>query len=149
MPGPLKPCGIPSSFPRTFQIFLSKVITNSTSPAVEPRLKKLHLRFCWFSSIFKRFQNLVACWFLFIKLVTSWFCSFTDMYIDFSPRETGFNHIAFCVLIFVHETCCMLIFLFVKHVHWFFNFLLVKLILIIELLRADFRWWNFLHDDFC
>ena len=37
----------------------------------------------------------------------------------FSPRETDFSHGTCCVLIFVLESFCMVIFLFVKLVHWF------------------------------
>ena len=58
------------------------------------------------------------------------------------------------VLIFVRETCCMLIFLFVKLVHWLFfreaDFLHWKCCILIfswTLLRSDFCSWSCLHVD--
>ena len=59
------------------------------------------------------------------------------LYIDFSPHETDFVHGTCNVLIFVHETSCILIFLFVKLVRWSFS---------------SWNWfcsWNSLCADFC
>ena len=77
-----------------------------------------------------------CCFFLFMKLVNwffsscnwfcSWsllranFCSWNLLQIDFFLRETDLVHGICCVLNFSRETCCMLIFLSVKIVHWFF-----------------------------
>ena len=82
------------------------------------------------------FVELVAFWFLFVKLVGRWIFHSWNLYIDFSPRETDFVHGTFSVLIFVLGGFCVLIlfvkpvacwfFLFEKLVHWFF---LVKLVL--------------------
>ena len=112
---------------------------------------------------------------LLMKLVPCWFLSSWNLCMDFSGHEPDYAHDTFCVLSFVRETRCMLIFLFVKVLHWFF--LLVKLICCLwyslnadfffvrgtdfvhgtcsfliywswNLLLANFCSWNLLHVDF-
>jgi len=75
------------------------------------------------------FTELVACWlvveldetdcvdktysvliFVFMKLLSCWFCSSWNLYIDFSPHETVFGHGTCCMLVLLHGTCCVLIF---------------------------------------
>ena len=107
-------------------------------------------------------MEIVACWVLVrrtccvriftVELVVCWFFSSGNSYIDFSPRETDFlmelvacwffSHRTWCVLIFVRETYCTLIFLFVRHLHWFFSSL--NFFCSWNLLRADF-----VHETCC
>ena len=68
--------------------------------------------------------ELVARWFLFVKLVAVRFFSTWSLYIDSSPSETDFIQGTCCVLIFVlenscvlsivRETCCVVIFILFK-----------------------------------
>ena len=68
------------------------------------------------------------------------------MYFDFSPPETDFSHETCCILVFVCVTRCMLIFLFMKFVHWFF--FSWKRFCSWNMLRADYCSLNLLHADF-
>ena len=101
------------------------------------------------------FIELVDCWsfvrgtccvlILFKKLITFWFLSSWNLYIDFPSRETDFVHGTCWVLISVCAASGVLFSLFKKLVlSWFFSswnlnleFLLVKLILFIDLAA----WW--------
>ena len=65
------------------------------------------------------FVKLVTCLFLFLKLGACWFFFSGKLYIYFSPRKTDFANGTCYVLIFVCDTSCVLIFLFVKLVNWF------------------------------
>ena len=57
---------------------------------------------------------------LFMELGVWDFCLWNVLLVDSSLSETcTFVSGISCVLIFVHETCCMLVFLFVKLVKWF------------------------------
>ena len=44
-----------------------------------------------------------------------------NLFIDFYSLETNFLHGTYFVLIFFLKTCCMVIFLFMKLVYWFFS----------------------------
>ena len=77
------------------------------------------------------FVEPVACWFFILKLVICWFFSLRNLHIDFTNLKLVLfiEHVASWLF---HETCCMLIFLFVKLVYWFFSW------------RNWFRLWKFL-----
>ena len=78
---------------------------------------------CWFLSV-----ELFVGLFLFVKLVACCFSTSWNLHTDLSPRETGF----------IHETCCLLIFVFgtnnkqerSKFKIFFWNFLLADFLFV-------------------
>ena len=97
---------------------------------------------CWFLIV-----GIFACWFLFVKLVLSCFFFLRNLYFDFSPREIDFVHGTCCMLIFVPDVYCILIFIFMKIVHRFS--ILVKLILFKELVSRGFLFVEVAACRFC
>ena len=129
--------------------------------------RMLHMD-CFFRKLnvswFMTSRNVSYFYFFFMKLVACWFFYQWNLYIDFSPLETGFVRGSCSALIFARKAEFILkflfvrlivylyilawnliffIFLFVRFVHWFFT--LETRFVLKSLLCADYCLWSLIY----